>query len=312
MKGLMDKQGRQIRKLRVSLLDACNLRCLYCMPENPEFGDKDGFASPEELFEIARNLVQFGVEEIRITGGEPTLRRDLAQIASLFASLPVRLSLTTNAVLLKRFLKPLKEAGIEGFNISMDSLDRETFGKMSRRDLFDQVYHNVLLAKEIGFKVKINCVVMRGINDHEVLDFVEWSAHYQIPVRFLEVMNIGVMKPQFEKRFIPEDQLREKIESRYTLTKIKVPKDSTASVYSSANGAEVGFISSESKPFCSGCSRLRLNARGQVLPCLFSEHGISLKGRTIEEYPELLAHLINLKPIMRQSYQPVPMYQIGG
>jgi len=310
---MIDKHGRCMRKLRISLLDACNLRCLYCMPEHPTFMPQKDWASAEDLVQITRNLVILGIEEIRLTGGEPLIRRDFIEIANELSTLPVKkLGLTTNAVLLAPYLPLLQHTSLQHINISLDSLDTENFIRITHRDKFNTVIDAILTAKALGFTVKVNAVIMRGVNDHELPAFVEWSAVHDIPVRFLEVMNIGVMKSQFQERFVPASDMMAMLRVDYQLSALNDMPDSTARNFRVSNGAKIGFITSESNPFCTGCSRLRLTPKGQIRPCLFMKEGIDLKSLAPEDYPKALATIIAMKPIGRIPHQPQPMYQIGG
>ena len=310
---MIDKHGRCMRKLRISLLDACNLRCLYCMPEQPTFMPQKEWASAKDLVQITRNLVALGIEEVRLTGGEPLMRRDFMEIANELSTLPVKkLGLTTNALLLAPYLPLLQHTRLQQLNISLDSLDTENFSRITRRDKFDTVMDAILTAKTLGFTVKVNAVIMQGVNDHELPAFVEWSATHDIPVRFLEVMNVGVMKSQFKERFVPASDMMTMLRVDYQLSALNDMPDSTARNFRVSNGAKIGFITSESNPFCTGCSRLRLTPKGQIRPCLFMEEGIDLKSLAAEDYPAALASIIAMKPIGRIPHQPQPMYQIGG
>ncbi len=310
---MIDKHGRRMRKLRISLLDACNLRCLYCMPEHPVFMPQKDWASVKDMARITRNLVELGIEEIRLTGGEPLMRRDFVEIVHELSTLPVKkLGLTTNALLLAPYLQVLQHTKLQHLNISLDSLNAENFLRITRRDAFSTVMDAILTAKALGFAVKVNTVMMKGVNDHELSAFVEWSATHRIPVRFLEVMNVGVMKSQFQERFLPASNMMAMLRTDLQLNRLNDKPDSTSRNFRVSNGAKIGFITSESNPFCAGCSRLRLTPKGQIRPCLFMEEGIDLKLLAPEDYPAALAAIIAMKPIGRIPHQPQPMYQIGG
>ncbi len=310
---MVDKHGRRMRKLRISLLDACNLRCLYCMPEHPTFMPKKDWASVKDLVRISSNLVSLGIEEVRLTGGEPLLRQDFMEIAYELSTLPIKkLGLTTNALMLAPYLKSLQYSKLKHINISLDSLDAKNFYHITRRNEFNTVMDAIHAAKELGFVIKINVVVMKGVNEHELPLFVKWSAVNNIPVRFLEVMNVGVMKSQFQERFLPASDMMTMLRTDYQLSTLNDTPDSTSRNFRVSNGATIGFITSESNPFCTGCSRLRLTPKGQIRPCLFMEEGIDLKPLAPEDYPAALASTISLKPIGRIPHQPQPMYQIGG
>jgi len=313
MNKLIDPHGRSIHKLRISLLDACNFRCLYCMPEKVEFMPSDKFMDKSEIYNITKTLVDFGIDEIRLTGGEPVLRSDFLDIVTLLSDLPLKkLGITSNGVKLKKHLPALRKTGLNNINFSLDSLNRETFKKMARSDSLEQVLESIFLAHELGFKVKINTVVMKGLNDCEIEDFVEFSGKYGIEVRFLEVMKIGVMVPVFDRYFISADEMMAKVKKKWIPKVIPVPVDSTSYNYSLSNGAKIGFIASESKPFCGGCSRLRMGPDGQIFPCLMIDKGISLRGKDRKEVQDILIKTMALKPTYRIDEVVKPMYQIGG
>lgn len=310
---LVDKHSRVMKKLRVSLLDACNFRCIYCMPENATFKTPKERLAVSELGKIVKNLVSLGIDEVRLTGGEPTLSPDFMNIVRELSTLNLsKLSITTNGLNISKYFSELKNAGVNSINFSLDTLDEKKFHYISKVDGFQKVIDAILLANEYGFEIKINCVLMRNINHNEVEDFIEFSRIHNIQIRFLETMNIGVVKPHFERWFISADEIISKLEKKYTFSKIIDPVDSTSFNFNLDNGAQIGFIASESKPFCNGCSRLRLDAMGNLHPCLFKNEGISLVGKSLEDYPNLLPTLIARKPINRIKIQDTPMYQLGG
>ncbi len=310
---MTDSHGRRMRKLRISLLDACNMRCVYCMPDQPHFLPKADWATPAELVAIAGHLRALGIEEIRLTGGEPTLRPELLEIVQGLSRLNLhKLGLTTNGLLLEEKLEALADTKCRYLNISLDSLERQNFLRITGRDAFDTVMRGILRARDLGFSVKINVVALRGLNEHEVPDFVAWSGREGITVRFLEAMNIGVMKEQYVSRLIPAHDMIAGIRQQYHLTPNMDAPDATAYSFTASNGANIGFIASESEPFCGGCSRLRLTPQGQIRPCLFKEDGIDLKSLAPEEYPAALAQVIAMKPYGRIAHVAQPMYQIGG
>ncbi len=310
---MQDRHGRIMRKLRISLLDACNMRCVYCMPEQPVFTSRKDWASADELIAIAGNLCALGIEEIRLTGGEPTLRPDMLDIVYGLSGLPLKkLGLTSNGLLLGGYLDALKDTSCRYLNISLDSLEKKNFNRITKRDVFDVVMATILRARDLGFHVKVNAVALRGLNDYEVLNFVDWSGREGIAVRFLEAMNIGVMQAEFTKRLIPAHEMIKTIREHYHLTKQLSPVDATAYTFKADNGADIGFIASESEPFCGTCSRLRLTPQGQLRPCLFKETGIDFRRLAPEYYPAALASLLEMKPGGRLRHITQPMYQIGG
>jgi cyclic pyranopterin phosphate synthase len=215
-------------------------------------------------------------------------------------------------LLLSGLLDELAQTQCRYLNISLDSLDRNNFLRITRRDALHAVLDAILRARDLGFYVKVNAVALRSLNDHEVLDFVDWSGREQIPVRFLEAMNIGVMRSNFTQRLITARELIATIRTQYILRPKPNEMDATAYSFTADNGADIGFIASESEPFCGGCSRLRLTPKGHIRPCLFKDEGIDLKPLALEDYPEALARIIRMKPIGRIAHVAQPMYQIGG
>lgn len=310
---IVDGHGRHIHKLRVQLTDFCNFRCHYCMPESPEFLPTAQLLSSRELIDITSVLVDLGIDEIRLSGGEPTLRKDFETIVKGISDLPVlKLGLTTNGFILKEKLDFLKTTRCQNINISLDSLRSERFNSITRTTAFSKVLESILETKRQGFKVKVNMVVMRGINDDEIMDFVAFSARHDIEVRFLELMKIGCSVKNHALQFIPAQEIIKRIEEIEKLTPQSVNRDSTSFNFTTESGAKIGFIASESQAFCGFCSRLRLTATGKLRACIMSEAGLSLRGKSKEEYPQILKSVLKLKPITRIEQIPQPMYQIGG
>lgn len=311
---LVDQHKRQILKLRISLLDTCNLRCNYCMPEDMSFMPRERLLSPHRIQEIAADLVAFGIRDIRLTGGEPTLRPEFLDIVHRLSQLPLRrLGLTSNGVTLGKFLEPLAASKLRSINISLDSLDAATYHRITRRDVFKRVYDTLLEAKKLGFQTKVNCVLMKGFNDSDILPFAEFSAETGIEVRFLELMKIGqACSSQLREAFMPADEAIDRLLSRYSLDPVAVDQDSTSFVYKLNNGARIGFIASESKPFCGHCSRWRLTADGFLRACLMSNKGVNVRDAEAADYQDLLTKLLPMKPTSRIEKIHQDMYQIGG
>ena len=260
MKALIDGYGRQIRKLRVSLTDKCNLRCHYCMPVDSTFMDESRFLSPDEYFEIVEELCSYGLEEIRLTGGEPLMRKSIGEVVQRLARLPLKkIGLTTNGIFLDRHLEHFKEHRVHHLNISLDSLNSENFKKITHGGNLERLLKNIDLALEKDFHVKINVVAMKGVNHHEINDFVEFSKNRNIEVRFLELMRIGFACGVQNDQFISAEEMITRIREHYELVQNPMSADSTSFNYSTPCGAQIGFIASESKAFCAHCSRWRLS-----------------------------------------------------
>lgn len=310
---IKDQHGRVIRKLRVSLIDACNLRCFYCMPENAQFMPRKNLLSVDELETICSYLVARGIDEVRLTGGEPTMRREFDDIVRRLGRLELRkFGLTSNGLILKNKLPLLLESNCRHLNISLDSLQADKFHTIVRRRGFNEVFDCILTAKELGFDLKLNIVMIRGVNDDEILDFVKFSADYDIEIRFLELMRIGQVSNKENHKYISADEILERIKSYYGIQTSNVPFDSTSFVFSVSNGARVGFIASESKPFCGTCSRWRLTADGYLRACLMSEKGVKLRGVPLGLYPKLLDNVLSMKPTGRLESVGQNMNEIGG
>jgi cyclic pyranopterin phosphate synthase len=313
IKTLIDSYGRRIRKLRVSLLDACNFRCVYCMPLNPVFMDSSRWLRPEEIERVCATLVDFGLEQIRLTGGEPTLRDDFRDIVLRLSSLPLdKLGLTTNGWNLTKELDFLSDTNCRHINISLDSLTKEIFNRITRRNYFDKVLDSILSAKRLGFHVKINTVLMRGINDHEIFDFINFSAVHGVEIRFLELMSIGQVSGSKDKLFVPASEVIQMISSREELTGEQSECDSTSFNFKTSSGASIGFIASETLPFCRNCSRWRLSADGFLRACLMSEKGIYIRDADPEDYKFKLNELLMMKPYRKIERIEQDMYKIGG
>lgn len=310
---LIDPYLRHIHKLRIQLTDACNFRCFYCMPDNAKFKKKNELLSAREIIDIAAILNENGIDEIRVTGGEPTIREEFEEIIVGLSELPLKkLGLTTNGYILEKKLPFLRKTTCNNINISLDSLNEEKFKKITKYGMFNRVYSSIMKAKDMGFAVKVNMVLFRGFNDDEVFDFIKFSAKNDIEVRFLELMKIGPAYEMNPEYFISASEVINLIREREILTKIKVRNDSTSFNYHTSSGGKIGFIASESLPFCNSCSRLRLSATGKLRACLMSEKGINLRGRDKDEYREILNSVISMKPYERLNYIEQPMNQIGG
>ena len=283
-----DTRGRPLRDLRISVIDRCNFRCPYCMPED-QFADDAVFLSKndrlrfEEIDRIARAFVRLGVRKLRLTGGEPLLRRDLPELVRMLRAIPQvdDIALTTNGVLLPRSVAALREAGLMRLTVSLDSLDRGTFQRLSggRGEVAD-VLAGIAAAESAGFqKLKINTVVMRGVNDHQIVDLVERFRNTGHVVRFIEYMDVGNMNQWQGSLVVPSAELIERISARWPLRPLEPHyRGEVAERYEFEDGAgEIGFISSVSQPFCGDCSRARLSADGKMYTCLFARDGHDLR-----------------------------------
>jgi GTP 3',8-cyclase len=310
---LQDSSGRHIHKLRVQLTDVCNFRCFYCMPEGTRFLPANDLLRPSEIINICSALNHFGVDEIRVTGGEPTVRPEFDEIMTQLAQFTWRkFGLTSNGYLLADKLDLLQNIGCKNINISLDSLDPNRFHLITRRPFFAQVLAAIIKAANMGFDVKVNAVIARGTNDDELQDFLNFGAEHGLEVRFLELMKVGPSIAQHENQFISAQSMLERLRLTNDLEPDASAIDSTSFGFRTNRGSRIGFIASESQPFCSTCSRLRLTATGKLRACLFSKDGLDLRGRDPLDYPEILKAVMAMKPTARLENIMQPMNQIGG
>lgn len=291
---IIDNFNRVHDYLRISLTDNCNLRCFYCMPEKDyEFTPASKLMQAHEIETIAKIFVDQGVKKIRLTGGEPLVRKDVAKIIQSLSKLPVALTITTNGTRIHEFIDVITAAGIQSLNISLDTLQPEKFLLLTRRNQFQLVKDNIDLLLRKGLKVKVNVVVMKGLNDGEINDFIAWTKHSPIQVRFIEFMPFSGNRWSSNKVFTLQEILHE-IGTKYQYEKSADDLNDTSKHYQ-VNGHVGNFavISTMSAPFCSTCNRMRLTADGKMKNCLFSK-----------EETDLLSTLRNggdILPLIRQS-----------
>ena len=310
---LTDQHKRQVTKLRVSLTDRCNLRCSYCMPVDSTFMEESELLTPLDYHSIIGDLVDLGLKEVRLTGGEPMMRKQFAEIVRQIAKLPLnKISITTNAIFLNRHLETLLENGVESINVSLDSLDEEKFRRITHGGNLEKVLKNIDLAIKSGMQVKLNVVAMNGVNIDELDRFVDFSAEKNIEVRFLELMRIGFACNRQKDRFISADEIMSVLKSKHQLKSLPRAKSSTSFNFSMQNGANIGFIASESRPFCGACNRWRLSADGKIFACLLKNQGISVKNLSRIERANVFRDLLPMKPKMRPKEVTTMMNSIGG
>jgi len=278
---LVDGFGRVHRDLRISVTDRCDLRCDYCMPaEGLEWLDRSEILSFEEIERIATLCVRrLGVESIRLTGGEPTVRAGLVDLVARLAPLEVDLSLTTNGVRLRQLAAPLVSAGLRRINVSLDTLRRDRFERITRRDRLDDVLAGIEAAVESGLDpVKVNCVVVRGVNDDEVVDLARFGRDSGVTMRFIEYMPLDAQGRWDRPAVVGQDEIIAAISAVFPLED-EVRGRQPASRFRYLDGCgEVGVIPSVTEPFCGDCDRIRLTADGELRSCLFSTTGTDLRG----------------------------------
>jgi GTP 3',8-cyclase len=263
--------------LRISITDNCNLRCFYCMPEEDyAFTPASRLMQAAEIEALAKIFVANGVKKIRLTGGEPLVRKDAGEIITALGKLPVLLTLTTNATRLHEFADTLEGAAVRSLNISLDTLQAEKFLLLTRRDQFHRVKNNIDLMIGRGFHVKVNMVVMKGLNDAEITDFVEWTKETPVHVRFIEFMPFSGNHWSSNK-VVTLREILDTVQEKFSVVPLPGDKHDTAKAFQvPGHLGTFGVISTMSAPFCSGCSRMRLTADGKLKNCLFSKEETDL------------------------------------
>lgn len=280
---LLDRLNRPVKDLRISVTDRCNYRCTYCMPlAHYEWIERREILTFEEITRLAALFVEMGVDKIRLTGGEPLLRRGLDQLVGRLSALPgLRdLCLTTNGDRLDEQIEALKAAGLHRINVSLDSLQPEKFRQITQRGDLDSVLRGLFAARQQGLRpIKINMVVERGVNDDEILDLVEFSRRHDFAVRFIEYMDVGNANQWKSSRMVSREEILMVIRGRHTLVEAGRSSESAPAVeYRFADGTgDLGVIASVTEPFCLTCNRVRLTADGKLVTCLFSSSGHDLK-----------------------------------
>ncbi len=329
---LRDLFGRTITTLRISVTDRCNLRCLYCMPElKMQFVQRESLLTFEEIYRISKIFVNHGVDTIRITGGEPLVRRNITTLLKKLNGLKNtglrKLKMTTNGILLKQYAPELATSGIDQINVSMDTLNPTKFQKITQLGSLERVLEGIKLAQKHKIKVKVNVVALKGFNDSEIFDFINFSAKNKVTVRFIELMPFNGNKWN-KNKFVSKRELLSKIEEKYEVTPL--PKESISQTSTEYKilpiNATIGFIASVTESFCSTCSRIRLTAEGFLRPCLHSNIETNLreplrKGCTDEEIAEIIKQTISRKPKEHEDFlapfyiksiKDRPMIKIGG
>jgi cyclic pyranopterin phosphate synthase len=281
MEPLLDGHGRRIGDLRVSVTDRCNFRCQYCMPaEGLPWLERDDVLHFEEIERLVGLLAAMGVTDVRLTGGEPLVRRDFPQLVGMLAPLVEDLSITTNGYLLERDAEALVRAGATRFNVSIDSLQRDRFFEMTRRDALPRVLRGleVLASFPEAHPIKVNAVAMRGFTEDEVLPFAHFAREHPYEVRFIEFMPLDADHAWTPDSVLSGEEIRAIIERQWALEPVEREPHATARVYRFADGrGAIGFINPVSEPFCGDCNRIRLTADGRLRTCLFSLNETDLR-----------------------------------
>lgn len=278
----LDTMGRPLRRLRISVTDRCNMRCRYCMPEDEYVWlPRSSILTFEEITRLARVFISLGVTRIRLTGGEPLLRHDVAALVGQLRSLDglEDLSMTTNAVLLARHAGALRSAGLDRLTVSLDTLRPERLLAFAKSDRWDSIVEGIGEAWRLGFRgTKVNAVVIRGFNDDELFDLIEFGRRYQVEIRFIEYMDVGGATQWTIDQVVSRDELLGRLEEHYGSVQ-PAPSDPTAPAdrYQLADGTTFGIIASTTQPFCAACDRSRLTADGTWYTCLYAAAGVDLR-----------------------------------
>ena len=324
---LVDPFGRVIRDLRISVTDRCNFRCTYCMPEEGmTWLPRSEVLTFEEIERLARLMVgRYGVTSIRLTGGEPTVRHRLPLLVERLAALGVDVAMTTNGATLRQLAEPLRQAGLRRINISLDTLQRDRFVEMTRRDELDHVLDGIAAALEAGLTpVKLNTVVQRGVNDDEIVDLATFGRQHGVEVRFIEFMPLDASGGWADRSVVGQDEIVGRIASIYPVEQLPARGAAPADRWRYLDGhGTVGVIPSVTKPFCGDCDRVRLTADGQFRTCLFATDEFDLRramreGETDDDLAARIeravgtkwaGHRINQVDFVRPNRS---MSQIGG
>lgn len=296
---LVDSYDREVDYLRVSVTQRCNFRCQYCMPEKPfEWTPKEQLLSYEEMFKFIKVSIDNGVKKIRITGGEPLVRDDLDKFIKMIYDYKsdIDLALTTNGFLLKAQVKKLKNAGLKRINISLDSLEKETFWYLTKKDALETVLSGIEAALSEGLFVKINTVMMKDINEHEIISLYEYAKQRGIQIRFIEYMENENATSYLKT--LPSKYVLEEISKKHLIDEIEKKESSAAKLYKDESGFVFGIIEPYDDSFCKSCNRIRLSAEGDLIPCLYFEDSLNIKSaiKSDERLEEVLKTVVKNKP----------------
>jgi len=297
---LIDGHNRVVNYLRVSVTERCNFRCQYCMPEKPfSWVPQENLLSYEDMFEFIKVCIDEGVSKIRLTGGEPLLRHKLDEFVKMIHDYApdIDLAITTNGFLLEETAQALKDAGLKRLNISLDSLKKEVAHKIAQKDVLDKVLRGIQKADEVGLGIKINCVPLKGINDDEILDLLEFCKEKGYEIRFIEYMENAHGNV---KEGLKSSEIQDIIRKKYNFTRGKRVGSSPSQDYFLDDGYKFGIIEPHLDDFCKDCNRIRITAEGYLIPCLYFEDALSIadaiKQKNIKEASKILKKVLQNKP----------------
>ncbi|GAA8208979.1 GTP 3',8-cyclase MoaA [Helicobacter pylori] len=290
---LVDSFNRVIDYIRVSVTKQCNFRCQYCMPTTPlDFFDDEELLPLDSVLEFLKIVIDEGVKKIRITGGEPLLRKGLDEfIAKLHAyNKEVALVLSTNGFLLKKMAKGLKDAGLSRVNVSLDSLKSDRVLKISQKDALKNALEGIEESLKVGLKLKLNTVVMKGVNDDEILELLEYAKNRSIQIRYIEFMENTHAKDLVKG--LKEEEILDLIAQKYKIIETENPKQGSSKIYTLENGYQFGIIAPHSDDFCQSCNRIRLASDGKICPCLYYQDAIDAKEAIINKNTKMMKRLL--------------------
>ncbi len=326
---LVDSFGRVARKLRISVTDRCNFRCTFCMPNEPVWMPREEILSFEEIIRVTRVLVSMGINKVRLTGGEPLVRKEIEKLVEGLTNIEGinSMSMTTNGFFLPEKALQLKEAGLKSVTVSCHSMKPERFADITGRQAYERIWNGIKAAKEVGLHpIKINAVIIRGCNDDEIVDLASLAHGTGFTVRFIEYMPFDGNKLWGLDKVVTKNEIIERIREEYELVPLEREVGSTAQLYAFADApGEIGVISSISEPFCGDCDRIRLTADGKLVPCMWDHAEHDLKpllrnGASDEEISTYIGEMVALKAegvgALLEKLTPLehvrPMHTLGG
>lgn len=304
---LIDQFARRISYLRLSVTDRCDLRCAYCMPERQTFLPRSEVLTLEELHKLSLGFIARGITKLRLTGGEPLVRRDMIELVQALGRKLGdgldELTLTTNGTRLAEFTDRIAAAGVRRINVSLDTLDRATFAKLTRRDSLPQVLEGIAAAKAAGLRVKLNTVALKGMNEDEIPDLIAWAHGHGLDLTLIEVMPLGEVEEDRFDHYLPLSAVRERLERQWTLTPSGHRTGGPARYFDIAEtGGRLGLITPLTNNFCEGCNRIRVTATGQLYPCLGGSEQVDMRAALRSAEPdaavaEALNEAMRIKPL---------------
>ena len=304
-KQIIDNFGRKHTYLRISLTDRCNLRCFYCMPEDGiQLMEKENIMSLEEIISLAETFRNLGVDTIRLTGGEPLVRKNFGYLVEELAKLGVNLKITTNGIMLDKYLELFQKIGLKKINLSLDTLDKAKSVFITKRDYFDRIWRNIQKALELDMELKLNIVLIKGVNDNEINDFIELTKHKNLTVKFIEFMPFKGNKWDWSKG-VGKQEILDIVSDKFgKIEELDNPKHSTSTNFKvPGHVGSFAIVSTITNPFCSECNRIRVTADGKMKNCLFanSETDLLTPMRNGEQMDDLIINAIKTKKFSRDG-----------